>query len=261
MLSNSSLTLTMSTSLLASLILISASFAFVRVALSSSPRDAIHRGESGNHNEPASKTAMSGVDSKNNCRHPPSVLITPSLAKYPSKIPPTINPSLSDTKLPRNELGAVSLMYTGALCIANPMPKPYINFANTNSSKPGANDSVSAPAKYNDAAIVSSFREPSFSPKPAPHAALAINAPNSDALTNCPDCIELSANPSPPCAALLVRFSNAPLDMPISHPNSAPARAGKRKLRSTAPLSSDAGSAADASSADASTMTRSRQPR
>ena len=35
-----------------------------------------------------------------------------------------MNPSFNEMRLPRNELGAVSAMYTGALCIAKPMPKP-----------------------------------------------------------------------------------------------------------------------------------------
>ena len=40
--------------------------------------------------------------------------------------------------------------------------------------------------------------------------ALAVSAPNSDALTNCPDSMLDNAKPSPPFAALVAAFSNAP---------------------------------------------------
>jgi hypothetical protein len=85
---------------------------------------------------------------------------------------------------------------------------------------------------------MSSFLEPNRTPTPAPAAALAVNAPNSEALTNCPLCMLVSANPSPPLAALAVMFSSAPEEIPISHPKSAPASAGNKKFRSTAALSS-----------------------
>ena len=150
-----------------------------------------------------------------------------------------MNPSLSDTKPPRKELGAVSEMYTGALCMAKPMPKPYINLAATRSSKLVAALAETLPTKYSTAASTSSFLDPSFSPTAKPAAALDTSAPNNEALTNCPDSILLSTNPSPPFAALVVMFSNAPDDIPMSQPKSPPATAGNTKVFTTALVSSE----------------------
>jgi hypothetical protein len=47
-----------------------------------------------------------------------------------------------------------------------------------------------------------------------------------------------NAKPSPPFAALVATFSNAPDEIPMSQPKSAPASAGNAKFLSTAPLRS-----------------------
>lgn len=47
-------------------------------------------------------------------------------APYPNTIPKTIAASFNDTNFPLKSFGAISAMYSGATCIAVPIPKPNI---------------------------------------------------------------------------------------------------------------------------------------
>ena len=66
--------------------------------------------------------------------------------KYPSMMPPTMNPSLRDISKPRTDGGEVSAMYIGAACMAKPIPKPYVNLPATRTPSEGAMPWTTAPA-------------------------------------------------------------------------------------------------------------------
>ena len=87
---------------------------------------------------PAKSAADKTTELDNSDRHPPSSPLMTKLPRYPTRIPPTMKHSFSEMSKPRTLEGAVSAMYIGAACIANPMPRPYTNRPATNASRDGA---------------------------------------------------------------------------------------------------------------------------